>query len=39
MFQVEQDLYGFLDNVVRLSALDIDYEARTTSIVLVARIV
>jgi hypothetical protein len=39
MIQVDQDLQPALDDVVRLSALDVDDEAHAARVMLVARIV
>src|SRR4029077_18726221 len=39
MIQVDQDLQPASDDVVRLSALDVDDEAHAARVVLVARIV
>ena len=39
MRQVDQDLQPLRDDLVRLLALDVDHEANTAGVVLVARIV
>ncbi len=39
MREIDEDLQAFGDNVVRLLALNIDYEANAAGVVLVARVV